>query len=184
MKKILIIVTALFAMVGWYVYTAYNSLVRSNERVLVQWSQVETQYQRRFDLVPNLVASVEGVLTQEKSIFGELARARTAYGSATSGEGKVAAANALEGVLGRLLVIVENYPTLKSSDTVQVLMSQLEGAENRIAVERERYNSAVQLYNIDIKRFPLNVLAGFFAFQAHTYFEAEKGAATAPKVSL
>ena len=183
--KILLGVVAVVAVLGLWLSSSYNGFVSGEETVKTAWSQVETQYQRRFDLIPNLVESVKGVLTQEQDVFGKIADARTRYGSAPSGSNaKVAAANDLETGLGRLLLVMENYPQLKSSETVQSLMTQLEGTENRISVARERYNESVQEYNVTVRRFPGKMIAALFGFDEKTRFEAVKGAEVAPKVNL
>lgn len=162
----------------------YNDLVRQNEAVTTQWAQVESQYQRRYDLIPNLVASVQGAMKQEQSIFTGLANARAQYAGATTPDQKAAAASAVETSLGRLIAIMENYPTLKSIDTVQSLMSELSGTENRVAVERMRYNEMVRDYNVAVKTFPNSLIAGMFGFAPRTPFEAQAGAAVVPTVSL
>jgi len=159
-------------------------LVSANVAIDGQWSQVETQYQRRFDLIPNLVESVKGVMQQEQAIFTALADARTRYSGATSVDGKVSAAGEVETALGRLLAVVENYPTLKSADTVQTLMSQLEGTENRVSVERKRFNDAVQSYTLLTKRFPSSVIAGMFGFGERQYFQSVEGSENAPAVKF
>lgn len=164
--------------------SSYNSLIRENETVNTQWAQVETQYQRRFDLIPNLVASVQGVMKQETAIFTAIANARQGYAGARTVNEKAAAAGNLESSLGRLLVITENYPVLKSNENVQNLMSQLEGTENRVSVERMRYNDIVKTYNIKVKSFPGSLFAKMFGFDVKKMFEAEGGAASAPKVQL
>lgn len=164
--------------------SSYNSLVRMNEGVGTQWAQVETQYQRRFDLIPNLVASVSGVMKQETAIFTAIANARQGYAGARTANDKAVAAGQLDSALSRLLVITENYPVLKSNESVQTLMSQLEGTENRISVERMRYNDMVKDYNIKVKSFPGSLLAKMFGFEVKSPFEAVKAAATAPKVNL
>ena len=185
MKKGLIIALIAVGVVviigGWFL-GVYNGLVSKNEAVNNQWAKVETQYQRRFDLIPNLVTAVKAVMTQEQKIFGDLADARTRYAGATSVDQKVAAANAVESSLGRLLVIMENYPQLKSFENVSGFMVQLEGTENRIAVERSRYNDGVASFNVYIKTFPNNVLVGMYVFAVKTYFQADVAAATAHKV--
>ncbi len=163
---------------------SYNGLVRTNAGVDNQWAQVEAQYQRRFDLIPNLVSSVKGILKQEQAVFGEIAEARTRYSGATTVSDKVAAANQVESALGRLLVITENYPQLKSSDTVQTLMAQLEGTENRISVERMRFNDNVTAMNVKVQGFPSSIIAKIFGFGPRELFKAAEGAATAPKVDL
>lgn len=183
-SKIILLVLAVVVVIALAVVGIYNGLVRGNETVNAAWAQVENQYQRRFDLVPNLVESVKGILKQEQTVFGEIAQARTQYAGAKTTDEKVAAANQLESGLARLLVIVENYPVLKSSENVQTLMSQLEGTENRISVERGRYNEAVKSFNIRVKTFPTKLLAGWFGFGPRTLFEAVTEAKTAPKVDL
>ncbi len=184
MKKTLIIVIAIVVVLGLMIGGAYNGLVRQNEAINGQWAQVENQYQRRLDLIPNLVASVKGVLTQEQEIFTALADARTRYAGAVTTDAKAAAATQVESALSRLLVIVENYPNLRSSENVQSLMVQLEGTENRISVERKVYNDTVLSYNSSIKIFPRSLIASMFGFGEKTYFAAAEGAATAPVVDL
>ncbi|MCL5291741.1 MAG: LemA family protein, partial [Actinobacteria bacterium] len=132
----------------------YNSFITKQQAVDNQWAQVETQYQRRFDLIPNLVNATKGMLKQEQKVFGDIAQARKGYAGAQTTDQKVAAANRMESALGRLLVIVENYPQLRSSQNIQDLTAQLEGTENRISVERRRYNDEVQAYDTAVKRFP------------------------------
>lgn len=183
-SKIVLLVAAIVVVIALAIIGTYNSLVRANEGVNAAWAQVENQYQRRFDLIPNLVESVKGILKQEQTVFGELAQARTQYAGAKSTDEKVAAANQLESGLARLLVIVENYPQLKSSENIQTLMAQLEGTENRVSVERGRFNELVKTYNIKVKTFPTNLVAGWFGFGPRTLFEAVTGAEVAPKVDL
>ncbi len=184
MKKGLLITLGIVVIVGVYLVSSYNGLVSLSEQVDNQWAQVETQYQRRVDLIPNLVESVKGVMKQEQAVFTALAEARTKYAGATTPSDKAAAAGQVETSLGRLLAVVENYPQLKSSDTVQTLMSQIEGTENRVAVERKRYNDVVQDYNLRIKRIPGSIFASLYGFDAKTYFDAAPGSENAPKVSF
>jgi len=184
MKKALIILVAILVIIGGYYWLTYNRLVTANEAVNNQWAQVETQYQRRFDLIPNLVESVKGVMTQEQKIFTELAEARTRYAGAASADAKAEAATAVESSLGRLLVVMENYPQLKSAENVQTLMAQLEGTENRISVERKRYNDVVNSFNVAIKRFPTNLIAKQLGYGTKVYFEAQAGTENAPQVDL
>lgn len=184
MKKTWVIVLAVVLVVLLYGWSAYNSFVSKNESVDKQWAQVETQYQRRFDLIPNLVESVKGIMKQEQTIFNALAEARTRYAGAVTVDAKAVAAGQVETALGRLLAVVENYPTLKSSENVQILMIQLEGTENRVSVERQRYNDNVRDLNVSVKRFPSNVVAGIFGFNERNYFEAAAGAENAPKVNF
>ncbi len=184
MNKILLGVIAIVAILVIWVFSSYNGLVTANEGVTNQWAQVETQYQRRFDLIPNLVASVKGIMAQEKAVFNDIAQARTHYSGATTPDARAQAAGEVESALGRLLVITENYPELKSSQNVQDLMTELEGTENRISVERKRYNDMVQNYNLKTKHFPGSLAAVIFGFKEHAYFNAAKGTETAPAVNL
>lgn len=175
---------AVVVVVLLYGWSAYNGFVSKNEAVDNQWAQVETQYQRRFDLIPNLVESVKGIMAQERTVFDALAEARTRYAGAGTVDEKAAAATQVEGALARLLVVVENYPQLRSSEAVTNLMTQLEGTENRVSVERKRFNDAVQVLNVSVKRFPGNLVAGIFGFGERTYFEAAAGAENAPQVEF
>ena len=162
----------------------YNSFVGLSQSVTNQWAQVETQYQRRFDLIPNLVNSVKGFLTQEQAVFGAIAEARTRYAGAQIVNDKAVAATQVESALGRLLVIMENYPELKSNETVAQLMDELAGTENRISVERRRYNDVVKDYNLKVSMIPGRFFASIFGFGPKDYFEAVTGADTAPNVDL
>ena len=162
----------------------YNSLVTKSQGIDAQWAQVETQYQRRFDLIPNLVNAVKGIMKQEQTVFLAIADARTKYGSAPTVDAKAEAAGQVETALGRLLAIMENYPDLKSSQNVTNLMDELAGTENRISVERRRYNELVRDYNTQIKTFPTNMLAGMFGFTEKQYFQSVSGADQAPKVEF
>lgn len=184
MKKTLIVLAVVVLLIGGYVWSTYNRLISANEAISNQWAQVETQYQRRFDLIPNLVESVKGVMAQEEKIFGDLAEARSNYANALDANQKAEAATQVEGSLSRLIAIMENYPDLKSSENVQTLMAQLEGTENRISVERKRYNDEVKNFNITIKRFPTNLIANQLGYSVKNYFEAEAGTEVAPKVDL
>ena len=183
-NKTLWIVIAVVAVVLLYVGATYNSLVGKNEAVDGQWAQVESQYQRRFDLIPNLVELVKGGMSQESKVFGDIAAARTKYGGARTVDEKAKAAGEVETALSRLLVVMEQYPQLKSIDTVQTTMAQLEGTENRVSVERQRFNDVVKELNMATKRFPSNVIASMFGFGDRTYFEAESGAEKAPQVKF
>jgi LemA protein len=183
-NKIALIVVGIVLIIGLWVFGIYNNLITQNTAIDGQWAQVETQYQRRFDLIPNLVSSTQGFLKQEKTIFEELARARTQYSGAKSIDEKVAGAASLDSALARLLVIVENYPTLKSNETVAKLMDELAGTENRISVERRRFNELVQGYNTTIKIVPTNIVAGMFGFKERAYFKAVEGSEKPPKVEL
>lgn len=182
MKKIIIV--GVVAIVILYGFMAYNGFVSKNEAVDNQWAQVESQYQRRFDLIPNLVSSVKGAMAQEKEVFDAIAEARTRYAGAKTVNDKAVAASQLETSLARLLVVMENYPTLKSIDTVQSLMVELAGTENRVSVERKRFNDSVRALNVSVKRFPSNIIAKLFGFNERAYFEAAEGAENAPKVEF
>lgn len=184
MKKILIGVAIFLVLIALYVFSTYNSLITLNITADTQWKQVEVDYQRRFDLIPNLVESVKGIMKQENEIFTAIADARTKYAGASTPDAKAAAAGQVESALGRLLVITENYPQLKSSDTVVTLMSQLEGTENRITVARIRFNDTVKDYNLQVSRFPGSLVASMFGFSSRTYFEATKGSEVAPAVKF
>jgi len=180
---VLILVVLGLVVAAWIAAT-YNTLVTANENVDGQWAQVETVYQRRADLVPNLANTVKGFFEQERAIFTEITDARAAYSGAATPADQVAAANQLESVLGRLLVIVEDNPEIKSDETVQALITELEGTENRIAVERRRFNDEVRDYNIRVKKFPTNFIAGIFGFGERDFFEAAEGSEDAPEVDL
>ena len=179
-----VIIVIVFVFVALYVGGKYNSFVSKNEAVTTQWAQVESQYQRRLDLIPNLVSSVQGAMKQETAVFTAIAEARTRYAGARTPDQKVVAANQVESAMSRLLVVMENYPQLKSVDTVQSLMAELAGTENRVAVERMRYNEIVRDYNVGVKTFPNSLIAGMFGFAPRTMFEAATGAEVAPKVNI
>lgn len=184
MKKAFIIIGVIAVIFLGFIWTTYNRLISTYEAINGQWAQVETQYQRRFDLIPNLTESVKGIMKQEKEVFSQLAEARTRYTSAKGANDRAEAATQVEGSLSRLIAIMENYPQLKSSENVQTLMVQLEGTENRISVERKRYNETVQNFNIMIKRFPTNIIAGYLGYKTQTYFESDEGSDKAPTVNL
>lgn len=162
----------------------YNNAIAKREAIRNQFSQIDVVLKRRYDLIPNLVSTVKGVAIQEQEIFLKIAEARTKYGSAITTEDKIKAANELEGFLSRLLVIVENYPQLRSSESFLKLMDELSGTENRIAVERRRYNEKVREYNTFIKTFPNNILANLFGFKEEPYFETPQVEREAPKVDF
>ena len=183
-KKWIPIFGIIIVLIGVYVWSTYNRLVSLSESVDSQWAQVETQYQRRFDLIPNLVESVKGVMSQEQNIFGQIAEARSRYSSTNNINEKAEAASQAESALARLLVIMENYPELKSADNVQALMAQIEGTENRISVERKRYNDTVKVLNVTIKRFPTNIFARKLGYSIRDYFEVTSGSDVVPKVDL
>jgi LemA protein len=183
-NKILIAVGVIGMLIALWSLSSYNSMVKGNLAVDTQWAQVEAQYQRRFDLIPNLVASVQGIFKQEKDIFTAIANARQGYAGAKTVDEKAQAAGQVESALGRLLVITENYPQLSSNQSLQNLMTQLEGTENRVSVERTRFNDAVGNFNGDIITFPSNIIAKVFGFKARTFFKADAEATKAPVVKF
>src|SRR5580698_8416620 len=171
---IVIVVLVLIALVLFGPYVGVrNTLVTKNEAVKASWSQVDIVLQRRADLIPNLVETVKGYAQQEQTVFGDIAKARSALLAAGSPQDKIAANQQLDGALGRLLLIVENYPQLKSNENFLRLQDELAGTENRIAVERRRYNEVVQDYNTYVQIFPNNIFAGWAGFKANNaYFNA------------
>jgi LemA protein len=179
-----IIVLLIFAGASSYI-GAKNQMVTKNETVKAAWSQVDIVLQRRADLIPNLVETVKGFALQEQTVFGDIAKARSRLLSANTPADKIAANQQLDGALGRLLVVVENYPQLKSNENFLRLQDELAGTENRIAVERKRYNDALQDYNTYIGLFPNSFWAGIAGFKRNdAYFAASEGAKTAPKVDF
>jgi LemA protein len=188
MKKLLIVVGVIVLLLiifgGMYV-SSRNNMVRKREAVNQTWSQVDVVIQRRADLIPNLVATVKGYAAQEVTVFTNIANARAALLGAHTPADRIAANNQLDGALGRLLVIVENYPQLKSNENFLQLQDELAGTENRIAVERRRYNLALQDYNTYIGLFPNNIFAGWAGFQRdNAYFKANEAAQQVPKVNF
>jgi LemA protein len=179
---VLVLIAIVFA--GMFI-SSRNEMVRKNEAVKSDWAQVDVVLQRRADLIPNLVETVKGFAAQEQTVFHDIASARSALLGAQTPADKIAANGQLDGALGRLLLIVENYPQLKSNENFLRLQDELAGTENRIAVERKRYNDAVQDYNTYIGLFPNNVFAGWAGFQRNNaYFAAPEAARQAPKVQF
>jgi LemA protein len=178
------IILVIILAIGASIWGMYNSVVTKEQAIEAQWANVETQYQRRYDLIPNLVNSVKGYMTQEKTIFEDLANARAMYAGATTTDEKAVASGEVEVALSRLLAIMENYPVLRSVEVVTNLMDELAGTENRISVERRSYNNMVLDYNTAIKTFPRNMFAKMFGFTAHEYFESVTGADEVPKVEF
>ncbi|OYD14127.1 LemA family protein [candidate division WOR-3 bacterium JGI_Cruoil_03_44_89] len=160
----------------------YNRFVTMEETAKNQWAQVESQLKRRFDLIPNLVETAKGYMTHEREVFTNIAEARAKLAGATTLKDKIEGERGLGMVLGRLLALVENYPQLKANENFLKLMDQLEGTENRIAVERMRYNESVRAYNTLIKRFPGNILARWFGREALPYFKTVEEEETVPEV--
>jgi LemA protein len=163
---------------------SYNTFVGQEEAIKAQWAQVENQLQRRNDLIPNLVETVKGYAQHEQSVFKDIADARSQLLSARSPEEKIEAANRETGALGRLLAIAENYPQLKANEQFNRLMDELSGTENRLAVERMRYNEKVQEYDTSRRRFPANLTAKMFGFKEYPYFQAPPESKTVPKVNF
>lgn len=165
--------------------SVYNGIVAKHETITANWAQVENQLQRRNDLIPNLVNTVKGYAAHEKTVLEDVTNARSQWAKAGSLEEKVKAAGAIDAALSRLLLVVENYPNLKADQTFLRLMDELSGTENRIAVERMRYNEAVRDYNITVRSFPGNFIAGMFGYRvASEYFKAEEKAKGVPEVKF
>ena len=163
---------------------SYNTFVSKEEGIKAQWAQVENQLQRRNDLIPNLVETTKGIAQQEKDVFGQIADSRAKMAGARTPEQTIQAANDQSAALGRLLVVVENYPQLRSSESFNRLMDELSGTENRIAVERMRYNERVQDYNTSRRQFPSNITASLFGFKEYPLFNAPPAAEQVPKVNF
>ena len=184
MKKSWIVI-GIGVLLGVFVVGQYNKLVANQEMVKQSWSQVDVVLQRRLELIPNLVETVKGYAKHEKDLFVSIAEARAKLAGAKTVQEKIDGNDALGGMLARLLVVVEQYPQLKANESFAKLQDELAGAENRIAVERRNYNQAVQTYNLTVRRFPGNLMAGMFGFQLNdTYFKAAEGAKEAPKVAF
>ena len=188
MKAGLIVVLIIVILLIWFgsIYVGHrNQMVTLKETVNSQWSQVDVVLQRRADLIPNLVETVKGIASQEQKVFGDIAAARAALIGAKTPADKIAANGQLDGALGRLLVVVENYPQLRSNENFLRLQDELAGTENRIAIERRRYNEAVQAYNTYIGLFPNNIVASLSGFTRNdAYFKTDEGARQAPKVNF
>jgi len=163
---------------------SYNQFVSLDEGVKAQWAQVENQLQRRNDLIPNLVSTVKGYAAHEQGVFEAVAESRAKLAGAKTPEDTIAAANAQSSALSRLLMVVENYPQLKANEQFARLSDELSGTENRIAVERKRYNDKVQEYNTLRRRFPSNITATVFGFKEHPFFQAPAEAKQVPKVDF
>jgi LemA protein len=184
-----IVVVVIIGLIGVSIFGSYvstkNTLVQKNEAVKSAWSQVDIVLQRRADLIPNLVETVKGYAQQEQTVFGDIAKARSALLSAGTPQQKIAANGQLDGALSRLLLVVENYPQLKSNENFLRLQDELAGTENRIAVERKRYNDTLQDYNTYVQQFPASIFAGWAGFKANdAYFQASEGSRVVPKVNF
>ena len=178
-----VLVLILLVIAGTYI-SIYNGLVTTREEVNNGWAQVENQLQRRADLIPNLVSTVKGYASHEDSILTEVTALRSQWGNAKTIEEQIDNANQMNSALARLLVVAESYPNLKANENFLALQAQLEGTENRIAVERMRYNEMVKAYNINIKRFPRSIVAGIHGFAEEEYFEVEAGKEAVPTVNF
>jgi LemA protein len=181
---VLIVIVAVIGVFGLTLMSSYNGLVALSEQVNGKWSQIDTMLQRRADLIPNLVNTVKGFAAQEKSIIDSVTSARAKLAGAQGPVARGEANSELTGALSRLLVVVENYPLLKSDKTFIGLMDELSGTENRIAVARRDYNEAVQSFNTRIKTFPTSLIAGMFGFTQKEYFRAAEGAQQVPAVKF
>lgn len=191
-RNTIIIIAAIVAIVG-YCMSSYNTLVGQDEAVGTAWSNVENQYQRRVDLIPNLVNTVKGYASHEKETFEAVVSARAKATQTTVDidnltPEKIAAYQKAQGelgsALGRFLAITENYPELKANENFKELQAQLEGTENRISTERHKFNEVAKTYNTSIRRFPKNIIASMFGFEKRPYFEAQEGAEKAPEVKF
>jgi LemA protein len=181
---VVIVIVVLVLIPLLYLKGTYNSLVTMDEGVKAAWAQVENQLQRRYDLIPNLVETVKGYASHEEEVFLKVTEARSKVGSAGSVSDKIAANNSLSSALSRLLVVVERYPELKANTNFLRLQDELAGTENRIAVERRRYNESVRAFNTTIRRFPTNIIAGIFGFEKAAFFDVPEERQEAPKVSF
>lgn len=187
MKKGLLAVLAVLVVLGVWVVGSYNSLVSLDVGIDTAWSQVQVQYQRRFDVIPNLVETVKGVANFEQSTYVAVTEARSAWAksmqSGTRTE-QIAATGQVESALSRLLVSVENYPQLKANENFSTLQAQIEGTENRVTVARKDFNDAVRPYNEKVRRFPGMIVARLFGFDVEPFFDSQEGAESAPKVNF
>jgi LemA protein len=182
--KTIILVLIVLAIIVVPVIGSYNNLVSLDQKVRAAESNIDTQLQRRSDLIPNLVETVRGYAAQEKEIFTDIADARSKLAGAQTVEGRANADSELSSALSRLLVVVENYPELKSSQNFRDLTIALESAENRISIERQNYNESVDSYNTRVRRFPGSIIAGIFNFEEKPYYKATEGARDVPKVDF
>ena len=188
MNKVIKILLALFfiycIVMGIYTAGVYNSFITANENIENQFAVIESKLQRRYDLIPNLGNVVKGYMKHEEEVFTAVAEARSAVKQAYTISDKIAANNMMDLALSRLIVLMNNYPELKSNQNVTALIDELAGTENRISIERDRYNQLVMEYNKTVKSFPTNIIASAFNFDEKPYFKADVNAQTAPKVEL
>ncbi len=187
-KKILLVVIGILVLIValpfFYIKGTYNSLVVMDEQVNAAWAQVENQLQRRYDLIPNYVETVKGYAAHEREVFIEVTEARSKVAGASGVEEKIDANNQLTSALSRLMVVVERYPDLKANQNFIRLQDELAGTENRIAVERRRYNETVREFNTKVRQFPTNMLAGMLGFEKAEFFEVPEDVKTAPEVKF
>jgi len=181
MVVVLLVLVLIF---GMWIYGGYNKLVNLDENVNQAFAQVDVVLQRRFDLIPNLVETVKGYATHEREVFTQVTEARSRVGQAQTPDQRIEAENQLSGALGRLLLVAENYPQLKANQNFLALQDELAGTENRIAVERRRYNEAATELNKAVRRVPTNIIAGMFGFERRALLEAPAEAKQAPKVQF
>lgn len=186
-KKLLIVFGVIaFVILSSFLYVkgSYNALVSLDEGVKAAWAQVENQLKRRYDLIPNYIETVKGYAKHEKEVFLKVTEARSKVGGATTIKDKIEANNQMTSALSRLLLVVERYPDLKANANFIRLQDELAGTENRIAVERRRFNEIVKIYNIKVRRFPTNVMAGMFGFEKATFFQTPEAEKEVPKVKF
>ncbi len=188
MKNLIIglaVIVGLALIIGMSFASVYNGIITKHETITAKWAQVENQLQRRNDLIPNLVNSVKGYAAHEKNLFEDITNARSQWAKALNPDDKIKAAAGMDSALSRLLAVVENYPNLKADQSFLKLMDELSGTENRIVVERMRYNESVREYNISVRSFPGNIIAGMFNYKVATeYFKAEESAKKVPEVKF
>ena len=185
MKNLLIVLVVVVVLASFAGCGTYNRLVSLDEGIDNAWAQVETGLQRRYDLIPNLISTVKGYAKHEKELLEEITQLRSQWAEAKGTDEKAHTATQMEGALGRLMMVVENYPELKANQNFLALQDELAGTENRITVERRRYNDAVKEYNTAVRKFPGNLFARQFGFQKRdAYFEAAEAATLAPKVEF
>ncbi|WP_097026534.1 LemA family protein [Clostridium peptidivorans] len=183
LKTVLIVLAVILVLVA-PVISSYNKMITLDQKVKKAESNIDTQLKRRSDLIPNLVETVKGYATQEKEIFTDIANARAKLGGAQSVGEKANADSELSGALGRLLVVVEQYPQLKSNENFRDLTTNLEGTENRINIARQDYNEAVDVYNTSIRKFPASIVASVFRFEQREYYKIDEGSKEVPKVDF
>jgi LemA protein len=181
---ILAVVAVLVLAIGGWVVSNYNTLVSKNEEVERSFGEVDNLLLRRNDLIPNLVETVKGIAAQEQAVFGAIADARAQMSGATTAEQKIAAGNAMDSAIGRLLVVIENYPQLRSQENFLRLQDELAGTENRLSVARTRYNEVVRDFNVLVKRFPTNVFAGMFGYHAKPFYQVTAEQREVPRVQF